>query len=366
MSSQPATSTRTGLSSRFKLTPRNIILGLVILAFAAFFVNAFISDPELFIKQTINGLSQGSVFALIALGYTMVYGIIELINFAHGDVFMIGAFTALTILSILGITEKSPPGLIIVGFFLCFLLAPMVTAGLNVGIERYVYRPLRNSPRLAPLIAAIGVSFVLLQVGLLWGAIPRDPFIYFGGSGAQPKPFPNLIPNIDLLNDVLQLHTGLSFTAKQLFAIGLAVPLMLALRIFVNRTTLGKAMRATAQNRDASRLMGINVDFVIAVTFLIGGALAGAAGVVAGTYFQNAQWNMGFDAGLKAFTAAVLGGIGNITGAMLGGIIIGLISAMSDQYFAAQWTRAIVFLILVLILVFRPTGLLGSAVTQKA
>lgn len=354
------------MPSRFKLTPRNIALGLVILAFAGFLFNSFLSNPELFVKQVINGLSQGAVYALIAIGYTMVYGIIELINFAHGEVYMIGAFTGLTILSLLGVNEKSPPGLILFGIGLCFIIAPLVTSLLNAGIERAVYRPLRNSPRLAPLITAIGVSFVLLQVGLIWGSLPEHPFTYFAGSGAQPKPFPNLIPNINLLTDVLGMNTGLSFTAKQLFAIGLAVPLMLALRLFVNRTTMGKAMRATAQNRDASRLMGIDVDFIIGLTFLIGGALAGAGGVVGGLYFQSAQWNMGFDAGLKAFTAAVLGGIGNITGAMLGGFIIGLVSALSDQYFAAQWTRAIVFLILVLILVFRPNGLLGTSVVQKA
>lgn len=354
------------MTSRLKFTPRSILISLIVLAFVVFLANNFIANPELFIKQVINGLSQGAVIALIALGYTMVYGIIELINFAHGEVFMIGAFLGLTVLSLLGISEKSPPGMIILGLGLCFLISPVACALLNAGIERGVYRPLRNAPRLAPLIAAIGVSFVLLQIGLIWGGLPKDPFIYFAGSGAQPKPFPNLIPNINLLTDVLGLQTNYSFTAKQLFAIGLAVPLMVALRLFVDRTTTGKAMRATAQNRDASRLMGINVDMIIAITFLIGGALAGAGGIVAGMYFQSAAWNMGFDAGLKAFTAAVLGGIGNITGAMLGGFLIGLITALSDQYFATQWTRAIVFLILVLILVFRPNGLLGSTVVQKA
>lgn len=349
-----------------KLTLRNILLVLVILSFSVFLINSFLSNPELFVKQIINGLSQGAVYALIALGYTMVYGIIELINFAHGDVYMIGAFTGLTILSLLGIRETSPPGLILLGVALCFMAAPVVCALLNAGIERALYRPLRNSPRLAPLITAIGVSFVLLQIGLLWGALPSNPFIYFAGSGAQPKPFPNLIPNVNLLTDVFGLNTAIIFSARHLFVIGLAVPLMLALRFFVSKTKMGKAMRATAQNRDASRLMGINVDLIIAITFLIGGALAGAGGIVGGMYFQSAQWNMGFDAGLKAFTAAVLGGIGNITGAMLGGVIIGLVSALSDQYFAAQWTRAVVFLILVLILVFRPNGLLGTTVAQKA
>jgi branched-chain amino acid transport system permease protein len=354
------------MRTQFKLTPRNILLALVLLAFVAFLVNAVLSDPQLFLKQVINGLSQGAVFALIALGYTMVYGIIELINFAHGDVYMVGAFIGLTIFGALHVTERSPQTLVLGSLALTFVLSIGLCAVLNVLIERSVYRPLRNAPRLAPLIAAIGVSFVLEQIGLLWASAPNPPFIYFGGSGAQPKPFPNLIPNINILTDVLGLNTTFIFSAKQLFAIGLAIPLMIALRVFVSRTTMGKAMRATAQNRDASRLMGINVDFVIAVTFLIGGALAGAGGIVGGLYFQSAQWNMGFDAGLKAFTAAVLGGIGNITGAMLGGFLIGLISALSDQYLATQWTRAVVFLILVLILVFRPNGLLGTAVTQKA
>lgn len=349
-----------------KLTLRNILLLVVILGFSAFLINAFLSNPELFIKQVINGLSQGAVYALIALGYTMVYGIIELINFAHGDVYMIGAFTALTVMSLLRVTDQSPPGLILVAIGLCFLLSPLVCGLLNAGIERVVYRPLRNSPRLAPLITAIGVSFVLLQVGLIWGGLPSDPFMYFAGSGAQPKPFPNLIPNVNILTDVLGLHTDITFALRHLFVIGITIPIMIALRLFVSRTKMGKAMRATAQNRDASRLMGINIDFIIAITFLIGGALAGAGGVVGGMYFQSASWNMGFDAGLKAFTAAVLGGIGNITGAMLGGVIIGLVSALSDQYLATQWTRAVVFLILVLILVFRPTGLLGSPVHQKA
>ncbi len=354
------------MTSLPRITFRSVAAWIVLLIFGVFFINAFISNPELFTKQVINGLAQGAIFALIALGYTLVYGIVELINFAHGDVYMVGAMTGLSIAGLLAVKENSPATTIVFALALMFLAAPIVSALLNITIERFFYRPLRNAPRLAPLITAIGMSFVLEQIGLFWAGLPNPPFFYFGGSGAQPKSFPGLIPNINLLTDVLHLQTNINFTAKHLFAIGLAIPLMIALRFFISRTTLGKAMRATAQNRDAARLMGINVDFVISMTFLIGGALAGAGGIVGGLYFQSAQWNMGFDAGLKAFTSAVLGGIGNITGAMMGGFFIGLVSALSDQYFAAQWTRAVVFAVLVLVLVFRPQGFLGSTVAQKA
>lgn len=349
-----------------KLNLRNVALAIVLLFFAVFLLNSISSNPELFVKQVINGLSQGAIYALIALGYTMVYGIIELINFAHGDVYMFGAMIGLTILGVWGVSENSPIGVVLLSVAAMYILASVLCAGLNAGIERAFYRPLRNAPRLAPLITAIGVSFVLQQIGLIWAGLPNPPFLYFGGSGAQPKSFPNLIPNVNILTDVLGLHTSINFSARQLFALGLAIPLMIALRLFVARTTTGKAMRATAQNRDAARLMGINIDRIISITFLIGGGLAGVAGITAGMYFQSAQWNMGFDAGLKAFTAAVLGGIGNITGAMLGGFFIGLVSALSDQYLAAQWTRAVVFAVLVVVLVFRPQGLLGSSVGQKA
>lgn len=346
-----------------KFTVRNIALWLILGGTALFLINAFLQDPELFIQQVINGLAQGAIFALVALGYTMVYGIIELINFAHGDVYMIGAFVGLTIASLMGASEKSDPAHAIFTVVLMFITAPIVCALLNVTIERLAYKPLRNAPRIAVLITAIGVSFMLEQVGLWWAGIPSDLLSYFGGSAATPKAFPALIPKINLLANT---GIGINLTPKHLFALFLAVPLMIALRLFVQRSRMGKAMRSTAQNRDAARLMGINIDAIISFTFLLGGALAGVGGVAGGLYFEGVQWNMGFDMGLKAFTAAVLGGIGNITGAMLGGFFIGLVQALSDQYLAAQWTRAVVFGILVLVLVFKPTGLLGTAVTQKA
>lgn len=346
-----------------KFTIRNVVLALLLLGILAFLLSAFLSDPQLFITQVINGLSQGAIFALVAIGYTMVYGIIELVNFAHGDVYMIGAMLSLTIASLLRASEGSSPAYNLMAVLLMFLSAPLVCAALNVGIERFAYRPLRNSPRLAALITAIGVSFMLEQIGLFWAQLPGEPFIYFGGSGSQPKGFPALIPKANLFLDT---GIAINFTPKHIFALALAIPLMIALTIFVRRTRMGKAMRATAQNRDAARLMGINIDRIISMTFLIGGALAGLGGVAGGLYFEGVQWNMGFDMGLKAFTAAVLGGIGNITGAVLGGFFIGLISALSDQYLAGQWTRAVVFGVLVLVLVFRPTGLLGSPVSQKA
>lgn len=336
---------------------------LIMAAVGLFLANAFRSDPTLFVQQVINGMSQGAIFALVALGYTMVYGIIELINFAHGDVYMVGAFTSMTIASLLGASHTSDPSQVIVTLFLMFITAPLVCALLNFSIERFAYRPLRSSPRIVVLITAIGVSFMLEQVGLWWASIPSDILSYFGGSGATPKAFPALVPKINLLAGTA---LGINLTPKHLFALGLAIPLMIALRIFVQRSQTGKAMRATAQNRDAARLMGINIDRIISITFIIGGALAGVAGVAGALYFEGVQWNMGFDMGLKAFTAAVLGGIGNITGAMLGGFFIGLVSALSDQYLAGQWTRAVVFGLLVLVLVFKPTGILGTGSSQKA
>ncbi len=344
-----------------KITIRTVALWLILAAVAVFLVNAFFANPTLFIQQVLNGLSQGAIFALVAIGYTLVYGIIELINFAHGDVYMIGAFTGLTIASLMGASEKSSDGQKLLTIALMFITAPIVCALLNMTIERLAYRPLRNAPRIVVLITAIGMSFIIEQVGLWWAQL--GTLMYFGGSGATPKSFPGLISKASIFADSA---IGLNLTPKMIFAFGLAIPLMIALRLFVQRTRMGKSMRATAQNRDAARLMGIDINRVITLTFLIAGALAGVGGVAGGLYFEGVQWNMGFDMGLKAFTAAVLGGIGNITGAMLGGFFIGLVSALSDQYLAAQWTRAVVFGILVLVLVFRPTGLLGTGVQQKA
>ncbi|HZR98500.1 MAG TPA: branched-chain amino acid ABC transporter permease [Chloroflexota bacterium] len=309
-------------------------------------------DAEILVQVLILGLANGALFALIALGYTLVYGIIELINFAHGDVYMIGTFTALTVVLEAGVTRGSPAEVLALTLVVALVIAIIVCALLNMTIERLAYRPLRNAPRLAPLISAIGVSFILMNVGLHW-------------YGASQVRFPDLLPSVDLLRDVLGLQTAVHFTTKDLAVLLLTVPLLVGLNIFVSNTRLGKAMRATAQDREAAALMGININQTIALTFLLGGALAGAAGFLSGLYNNSAWFQQGFRGGLMAFTAAVLGGIGNLTGAVLGGVIIGVISALSDFYFDPRWTQAVVFGILILIMVFRPSGLLGEQVPEK-
>jgi branched-chain amino acid transport system permease protein len=316
---------------------------------------------ETAIQILLIGLSNGAIIALIALGYTLVYGIIELINFAHGDVFMIGTMISLSLLSwvpgLFGVRRASllPPEYI-VPLVLATLVAAMVgCALLNVTIERLAYRPLRRAPRIAALIAAIGVSFILVNVGLHWrGASPVD----------FPSPHQNL--NLDVFRDLLGINTQIFFSVKDLFVIALSVPLMLGLNLFITRTRLGKAMRATAQDREAAAMMGIDINQTIALTFLIGGALAGAAGLIAGVYNNSAWFFQGFRGGLMAFTAAVLGGIGNIYGAFLGGLMIGVVAAASDFLIDPRWTQAVVFGMLILILVFRPTGLLGEATPERA
>lgn len=329
------------------------------------------AEPQQILQYFIIGIANGSIIAIIALGYTMVYGIIELINFAHGDLYMIGVFTALTVLSVTGTIGAKGTGQIVFGLVTALVVAIILCAGLNALIERVAYRRLRNAPRLAPLISAIGVSFILENIGLIWAGQAWLVPSFGTTGGASQKAFPDLLSALVAnfgLDINLLAHTGINlrFTAKDLLVIVLAAILMIGLRWYVQNTTTGKAMRATAQNREAARMMGIDVDRVIMVTFLIGGGLAGAAGLMAGLYNNTAWWFMGFRAGLQAFTAAVLGGIGNITGAMLGGILIGLLASYSDGYLNARWTDAWVFTTLVLILVFRPTGLLGEQRGEKA
>ncbi len=303
---------------------------------------------DVFLQQVVNGLSLGAIYALIALGYTMVYGVVELINFAHGDVYTLGSFFSLAILAALGVSgEVHGPallGIVVVTIFAAMLLCGIV----GVLIERLAYRRLRNAPRLAPLITAIGMSFILENVMQLW-------------RGPSPVPFPQVIPNPGVALG------GVTVTTKEGLAIVLALGLMVALQLFIANSKLGKAMRATAQDREAAQLMGINVNTTIAATFLIGSALAGAAGFVSGVYYGTTWFFNGFQAGLKAFTAAVLGGIGNIAGAMLGGFSIGLIEAIATQYIpaGAQWSNVVVFSVLVLVLIFRPSGLLGEALPDK-
>jgi branched-chain amino acid transport system permease protein len=301
---------------------------------------------DVFLQQLVNGISLGGIYALIALGYTMVYGIIELINFAHGDVYTLGTFFSLAILTLLGVTGVVTGPLLIV-VVLVTMLGAMIACGLvGVVIERLAYRRLRNAPRLAPLITAIGMSFILENVMQYW-------------RGPSPVPFPDLIPNNDL-------HLGVvTVAAKQLLVVVFAVVMMIVLQTFIYRTKLGKAMRATAQDRDAAQLMGIDINTTIALTFLIGSALAGAAGFASGVYYGSTWFFNGFAAGLKAFTAAVLGGIGNLAGAMLGGFLIGLIEAMTTQLISDQWSNVVVFSVLVLVLIFRPSGLLGESLPAK-
>jgi branched-chain amino acid transport system permease protein len=314
-----------------------ILLGGVLLVL-------LIDDPVRTLNNVVDGLSIGSVWALIALGYTLVYGIIELINFAHGEVFMIGSFISVSLYATLGITEST--SVIVLIFALLGVLAvSMVGSGvLNVMIERVAYRPLRNAPKLAPLITAIGMSFILQNVGLLWRPTPDSP--------------PDLIRSQQQVFDI----GGVTFVRSDIFAWAVTIPLLIALLYFVGQTKYGKAMRATAQDPDAARLMGINVDRTIGLTFLLGGLLAGAAGLIYALYNGTIQFNQGFTAGLIAFTAAVMGGIGNLKGAVVGGLIIGIIQQIVESRLdnGSAWAPAVVFAILVLVMVFRPQGLFGE------
>ena len=279
----------------------------------------------------------------MALGYTLVYGIIELINFAHGDVFMLGSLTSAGLFGTLGLTAATGvPGLIL-GLLLTLLIAMVACSSLNVMIERVAYRPLRSAPKLAPLITAVGFSFILQNVGILW----------IGGS---PEGIPDLINAQKELFDL----GGVSISQGDVLAVAATVPLVLLLTTFISQSRLGKAMRATAQDPEAARLMGINVDTTISATFLLGGLMAGAAGLIYALYQTTIWFFQGFQAGLIAFTAAVMGGIGNLWGAVLGGFIIGIIQQISDNRIGGEWTPAIVFAYLVLIMVFRPQGLLGE------
>jgi branched-chain amino acid transport system permease protein len=315
----------------------------------------------LFLQELVIGITTGAIYSLIALGYTMVYGIIELINFAHGDIFMIGTFVCITVFDLLGINSSSQPtGFSLVGILLLALISAMlVCAILGVVIERVAYRPLRNAPRLAPLISAIGVSLILEDLGKLW-------------KGITIVSFPQIFPQITY-------YIGpISFSSVDILVLVVAIVLMVGLQWMINSTNTGRAMRAVAQDREAAALMGVNVDRIIAITFFIGAALAGAAGLIWGLKYGNTNFTLGFGLGLIAFTAAVLGGIGNLPGAMLGGIVIGVVQALSTlipdsnvtgglglPHGGAPWNQAIIFLVLILILVFRPSGLLGQRVPEK-
>jgi branched-chain amino acid transport system permease protein len=314
---------------------------------------------DLLIQVLIIGFANGLIFALVALGYTLVYGIIELINFAHGDVFMLGSMLAFFLVApsssggwgLFPITVDTPLPLKVAEILVVLAICMVAMAVLNAGIERVAYRPLRHAPKLAPLISAIGMSYVLQNIGLVWG-------------GAYQRTIDSPFPNTNLLEPLG--ITGISISNAQVFVAVVTVPLLVALSLFVGRTKQGRAMRATAQDPDTAGLMGVDVNRTIAITFLIGGLLAGAAGVAQILYNNYTVYNLGFRFGLNSFTAAVLGGIGNLQGAVLGALVIGEVNALSDFYLSPNWTQAIVFGVLIAILVFRPTGLLGQQLADRA
>lgn len=317
-----------------------------------------LSGWEVFAQQMVTGLSNGMIIALIALGYTMVYGIIELINFAHGELCMLGAYFALTVVGAFGMAEFAGTGGL-VGLSGLLLATAIFCGGLNWTLDRVAYRRLREASKLSLLVAAIGASFVLLNLGLFWGGLPME--VFGGGSAsAAPKDFPMLVSKETLLPD-----SDVLYTASDLLVLLVTLPLMVGLVLLVKFTRLGKAMRAVAQNPTAAKLMGIDTDRVIGATFFIGGALGGCASVIYSLYNNTISFQMGYRMGMDAFVAAVLGGIGNLFGAVLGGVLIGLMRAISDGYIETRWTNAVVFGILVLVLVFRPSGLLGAKLREK-
>lgn len=310
---------------------------------------------DMFIQQVVNGLVLGSIYALIALGYTMVYGILGIINFAHGDVLMVGALSALSAILWLQKTfPHLPDWLILVG---AILFAMPVCMLVSLTIERVAYRPLRNAPRLAPLITAIGVSILLQTLAMIiWSR--------------NPLTFPQLLPSLPI--DIF--HTEATITGKEIIIIAVSLFVMAGLVLLVEKTRLGRAMRATAENFRVAGLMGVNPNFVIATTFALGAALAALAGVMIATNYGNANFHMGFIPGLKAFTAAVLGGIGNLYGAMVGGLLLGLIEALgagyigdlTDGVFGSNYQDVFAFIVLIAVLVLRPSGIMGERVADRA
>jgi branched-chain amino acid transport system permease protein len=337
-------------AARLKL-PKDLAsrVGLIVLALAiAFIIRSFISGPKTFTQVLTIGLSNGALYALIALGYTMVYGIIELINFAHGDLFMLGSVFAAMIME--DVFNKRKAG----GSALVFLLVALVVtmamcALINVTIERLAYRRLRNAPKLAPLITAVGMSFILQNVGIVL-------------NHSAPRSRSSVLPT-----GALKLGS-IEVKYSYLIVLGVTIPLLLLMTYIVQRTKIGKAMRATAQDRDASLLMGINVDRVISFTFALGGALAGAAGTLYVQVNRQTRYDLGFRLGLIAFTAAVLGGVGNLLGAVIGGVLIGVIQGLNDGapgFFGQRWTQTVMFTILITMVIFRPGGIFGKAQQEK-
>jgi branched-chain amino acid transport system permease protein len=305
---------------------------------------------DVLFQQVINGVSLGAMYSLLALGFTMVYGIIELINFAHFNVFMVGSFIAMWTLEAIGFAGQSHVlyGLPLAGILIAVFIVTMLGSGiLGVVIERFALRPLRGVSGTAPMITTIGVSYILYNIVLL-------------GAGADSKNYANPMPN------TAWAFGGVTLRLREVLLWTISLVLMVALNYFVRRTKMGKAMRAMAQDQEAARMVGVDVDRVVMITFFLGSALAGAAGLIFGLYYNYTSYLIGYSSGLRAFTAAVLGGIGNIPGAMLGGVVIGLIESLGGQYIAVRWTDVIIFSLLVLVLVLRPSGLLGRAAPTKS
>ncbi len=299
-------------------------------------------DIQYFIELFFGGLTRGSIYALIALGYTLVYGIIELINFAHGEIYMIGAFTAFVVAGVLGIMGFPALGILLIAA----LVAILWCAAYGFTVEKVAYKPLRGAPRLSPLISAIGMSIFLQNYVIL---AQTSDFV----------PFPRLLPEMEFLYewDIMGSSDFMILVTSTIA--------MVALTLFIRFTTMGKAMRATAQNRKMALLLGIDADRIISLTFIIGSSLAAVGGVLIASHMGQVNFAIGFLAGIKAFTAAVLGGIGSIPGAMLGGIVLGLCESYTTGYFSGNYEDMIAFAILILILIFRPDGILGKAKVQK-
>jgi branched-chain amino acid transport system permease protein len=301
-----------------------------------------------FFQEVVNGLTTGALYSLVALGFSMVYGVLKLLNFAHGDLYMIGAYIGFFVIQWFGgaANVSIPVPLLLV---IMFVLAAGLVGGLGVAIERFAYRPLRDAPRIAPLITAIGISFFLESSALLL-------------FGAQYRVYNT--------SEFISLSSGIqigsvTIDSVQILVLVMGIVLMAGLRLLVNRTKLGKQMRAVAADREAAEMLGINVNFTITATFFLGSALAGVAGVMGGLLFNQVTPTIGFIVGLKAFTAAVVGGIGSLPGAMLGGLLIGLAESFATGYISSTYTNLIVFALLIVVMLVRPSGLLGQAQLQK-
>jgi branched-chain amino acid transport system permease protein len=328
------------------------LIGILLLVlFGVWLLVNFIKAPSDFYDLFLIGLTNGCIYGLVAIGYSLVYGILELINFAHGDVFMLGGMLVATMVTDWSLQNDSGVELWLF-IILMLLIAMAFCATINTTIEIVAYRRLRNAPRLAPLITAIGMSFILQNIGLVW-------------KGARPTSVPDILPH-----GAVFTIGGVPYTWNKFIVLLFTVPVLLALMWLVQRTRHGKAMRATAQDREAAAMMGISVNRTISFTFFLAGCLAGAAALLYALYFTNIRYTEGFRVGLIAFTAAVLGGIGNLPGAVLGGLVIGFVQAFNEGLGwhapGSDWTQSIVFSILILILVFRPEGLLGERTPEGA